>query len=108
MGPAANMEPKMEVSPRTALEELEASGAGLAHPRPEGGASSLWPITSGLRPLLSYSHKAVTARAHSACESRAVAWPSGPTRTTPAATQSAHAGPPQTEGCSHPPDRCGP
>ncbi len=106
MGPAANMEPKMEVSPRTALEE--ASRAWLAHPRPEGGASSLWPITSGLRPLLSYSHKAVTARAHSACESRAVAWPSGPTRTTPAATQSARAGPPQTEGCSHPPDRCCP
>ena len=83
----------MEASPRTALEE--ASRAWLAHPRPEGGASSLWPITSGLRPLLSYSHKAVTARTHSACESRAVAWPSGPTRTTPAATQSARAGPPR-------------
>ena len=46
-------------------------------------------------PPFSYSHKAVTARTHSACESRAVAWPSGPTRTTPAATQSARAGPPR-------------
>ena len=40
----------MEVSPWTALELEEASRAWLAHPRPEGGASSLWPITSGLRP----------------------------------------------------------
>ena len=105
MGPAATKQPKMEAGPPTALEE--APKIWLAQPRPEGGASSLLHIASGLGP----SDRQPQGHARAVHTSRAShAWwherPARPMQPQPRLRLPCKR--PPTEGCSPLPGRYGP
>jgi hypothetical protein len=108
MGPGTNKQLKMEVGPWAALEE--ATKTWLAPARARGWSLVRIAAADHFRAahLRQAAPRPRPRGPHIACESRVVAWPTGPTPAAPSATQTGRAGPAPTEGCSPLPVRYGP